>query len=117
MNSLLKNYNNKFIASCSTAVVAAVTSTLCCIAPLIYLMFGISSPWLIELNKFDFLRTPMLILSLGTFAYGFWLLMFSKRIICTKYMSRRALIIAYWLVFIVIIFFLAYPTILPWFLE
>ena len=112
MNSLLKNYNNKFIASCITAVVAAVTSTLCCIAPLIYLMFGISSPWLIELNKFDFLRIPMLILSLGTFAYGF-----SKRIICPKYMSRRALIIAYWLVFIVIIFFLAYPTILPWFLE
>ena len=42
MNLLLKNYNNKFIASCITAVVAAVTSTLCCIAPLIYLMFGIS---------------------------------------------------------------------------
>lgn len=117
MTSLPKNYNNKFIASCVAAVAAAVTSTLCCIAPLLYLLFGISSPWLIGLNKLDFLRLPMLVVSLGTFAYGFWLLMFSKKIICTKYMSRKGLIISYWLVFIVILFFLAYPTILPWFLE
>lgn len=79
MNLSLKKSNNRFIATCVTAVVAAVTSSLCCIAPLIYLLFGVSSTWLIELNQFDFLRIPMLILSLGAFGYGFWLLVFSKK--------------------------------------
>ncbi|WP_044470106.1 mercuric transporter MerT family protein [Mannheimia massilioguelmaensis] len=117
MNSFLKNSNNKFIVSCVTAVIAAVTSTLCCIAPLIYLAFGISSTWLIKLNQYEYLRTPMLIISLVAFGYGFWLLMFSKKMICSKYISRRGLIILYWIVFVVIIFFLCYPTILPWILE
>ncbi|OBX07003.1 membrane protein [Gallibacterium salpingitidis] len=117
MSSFLKKSNNQFLVSCVTAVVAAVTSTFCCIAPLIYLVFGISSTWLIELNRFDYLRIPMLILSLAAFGYGFWLLIFSKKIICTKYLSRKWLIALYWIVFIVILFFLTYPTVLPWFLE
>lgn len=79
MNLSLKKSNNRFIATCVTAVVAAVTSSLCCIAPLIYLLFGVSSTWLIELNQFDFLRIPMLVLSLAAFSYGFWLLVFSKK--------------------------------------
>lgn len=117
MNLSLKKSNNRFIATCVTAVVAAVTSSLCCIAPLIYLLFGVSSTWLIELNQFDFLRIPMLVLSLAAFSYGFWLLVFSKKIICTRYLSRRTLIVLYWLVFAVILFFLFYPTFLPWILE
>lgn len=117
MNLSLKKSNNRFIANCVTAVVAAVTSSLCCIAPLIYLLFGVSSTWLIELNQFDFLRIPMLVLSLVAFSYGFWLLVFSKKIICTRYLSRRALLVLYWLVFGIILFFLFYPTFLPWILE
>ena len=117
MNLSLKKSNNRFIATCVTAVVAAVTSSLCCIAPLIYLLFGVSSTWLIELNQFDFLRIPMLVLSLAAFSYGFWLLVFSKKIICTRYLSRRALLVLSWLVFGIILFFLFYPTFLPWILE
>lgn len=117
MNLSQKKLNNRFFASCVTAVVAAVTSTLCCIAPLIYLVFGVSSTWLIELNQYDYLRIPMLIISLVAFGYGFWLLMFSKKIICTKYLSRKWLMILYWLVFVIILFFLTYPTVLPWILE
>ena len=105
MNLSLKKSNNRFIATCVTAVVAAVTSSLCCIAPLI------------ELNQFDFLRIPMLILSLGAFGYGFWLLVFSKKTICTRYFSHRTLIVLYWLMFAIILFFLFYPTFLPWVLE
>lgn len=117
MNLSLKKSNNRFIATCVTAVVAAVTSSLCCIAPLIYLLFGVSSTWLIELNQFDFLRIPMLVLSLAAFSYGFWLLVFSKKIICTRYLSRRTLLILYWIVFGIILFFLFYPTLLPLILE
>ncbi|QIM62523.1 hypothetical protein A1D29_03990 [Pasteurellaceae bacterium Orientalotternb1] len=117
MNLSPKNANRSFIATCLTAVVAAVTSTLCCIAPLIYLIFGVSSTWLIELNEWAFLRTPMLMISLGAFGYGFWLLNFSNRMICSKYLSRQTLKILYWVMFGIILFFLFYPTILPWVLE
>lgn len=112
MNLSLKKLNNRFIASCVTAVIAAVTSTLCCIAPLVYLMFGISSTWLMELNRFEYLRIPMLIVSLGAFGYGFWLLNFSNKIICTRYFSRKTLIILYWVVFFIMLFFsiLSYVT-------
>ncbi|MGQ0286501.1 hypothetical protein ACT2CV_04775 [Pasteurellaceae bacterium 22721_9_1] len=117
MNLSQNNANRRFIVSCVTAVVAAVTSTLCCIGPLIYLLFGVSSTWLIGFGEYEYLRIPMLILSLGAFGYGFWLLVFSKRIICTKYLPHRQLLVLYWIMFIVILFFLLYPTILPWFLE
>ncbi|AKD40836.1 mercuric transporter MerT family protein [Pasteurella multocida] len=117
MNSLQKNYNKSFIATCVTAVIAAVTSTLCCIAPLIYLMFGVSSTWLVSLNELDYLRIPMLILSLAAFSYGFWLLTFSKKVICTAYISRKSLIVLYSIVFAIMLFFLVYPNILPYFLE
>lgn len=117
MNLSQHNANRKFIASCITAVIAAVSSTLCCIAPLIYLLFGVSSSWLIELSEFDYLRIPMLILSLSTFGYGFWLLVGSKKVICTKYLSRRMLLILYWVMFLIILFLLFYPTLLPWILE
>jgi len=113
----LKSSNKSFWIAIATALSAAVASTLCCIAPLIYLLFGVSSTWLIELNQFDFLRIPMLVLSLAAFSYGFWLLVFSKKIICTRYLSRRTLLVLYWLVFGIILFFLFYPTFLPWILE
>ncbi|MDH2926284.1 hypothetical protein FW755_03805 [Lonepinella koalarum] len=117
MNLSQKNYNPSFFTACVTAVVAAVTSSLCCIAPLIYLLFGVSSSWLIELNQLDYLRIPMLMLSLAAFGYGFWLLVFSKNIICTKYLSRKTLLWCYWILFVLIIFLLSYPTLLPFILE
>ncbi|QLB20514.1 hypothetical protein A6B43_02675 [Vespertiliibacter pulmonis] len=117
MNLSQNNANRTFIASCITAVVAAVSSTLCCVAPLIYLLFGVSSSWLIELSEFEYLRIPMLIVSLGAFGYGFWLLVGSKKVICTKYLSRRMLLILYWVMFAIILFLLFYPILLPWILE
>lgn len=117
MSTSQKNYRNRLLATGLTAIIAAVGSTACCITPLIYLLFGISSTWLVGLNEYEWLRIPLLVLSLGAFGYGFWLLVFSKKIICTKYFSRTTLIVLYWLVFLLILFFLTYPTVLPWILE
>ena len=117
MNSSPKNANRTFWAMCTTAVSAAVASTLCCIAPLIYLAFGVSSSWLVSLNELAFLQIPMLLISLLAFAYGFWLLNFSGKIICTKYLSRRSLQILYWLMAIWVVFFLSYPYVLPMILD
>ena len=79
MTTSLKSSNKSFWVAIATALSAAVASTLCCIAPLIYLVFGVSSTWLIGLGEYDYLRIPMLIVSLCAFAYGFWLLMFPKK--------------------------------------
>ncbi|PVX41344.1 mercuric ion transport protein [Pasteurella langaaensis DSM 22999] len=117
MSSFQKNSNARFWTMCTTAVAAAVASTLCCIAPLFYLLFGISSSWLVSLNEYSFLQIPMLIISLGAFGYGFWLLNFSNKIICSKYFSRKTLQILYWIMAIVIGFFLTYPYVLPYILE
>lgn len=116
MSTSLKS-SNKIIATLMAALSAAIASTLCCIAPLLYLLFGISSPWLMSLSELAWLQIPMTLLSLGMFAYGFWLLFFSKKIICTKYASRRTLMWLYLIVFVLILFFLLYPTLLPWILE
>ena len=99
------------------AVSAAVGSTLCCIAPLIYLLFGVSSPWLMSLSEYDYLQLPLMIISIGVCGYGFWHLFFSKKIICTRYFSRRTLMIFYGVALVVILFFLTYPYILPWILS
>lgn len=112
-----KNYRNRLMTAALAALAAAVGSTVCCIAPLVYLLFGVSSTWLIGLNEYEWLRLPLLVISLGAFGYGFWLLVFSKKIICTQYLSRRTLLILYWLVFVLVLFFLTYPTVLPWILE
>ncbi|MGC6405542.1 mercuric transporter MerT family protein [Bisgaard Taxon 45] len=117
MNSNQKNANKTFLATCVTAVLAAVTSTLCCIAPFIYLVCGVSSSWLVNLNELDYLRWPMLLVALVSFGYGFWLLTFSKKMICTQYLSRKGFIGLYSIVFVIMLFFLFYPTLLPYFLE
>ena len=116
MTTSLKSSNKSLWLSIATALSAAVASTLCCIAPLVYLAFGISSSTLIAFGEYDYLRVPMLIISLVAFGYGFWLLMFSKKIICSRYLSLRTLKILYALVFVVMLFFLSYPTLLPWLL-
>lgn len=117
MNTVQKKSNNRLIAMLLTAVSAAVGSTVCCIAPLVYLVFGFSSPWLISLSEYEYLQIPLLLVSLGAFGYGFWQLMFSKKIVCTQYLSRRTMILLYWLALVVILFFLSYPYVLPWILE
>lgn len=117
MNTFQPKSNNRLIAMLLTAVSAAVGSTLCCIAPLVYLVFGFSSPWLMSLSEYEYLQVPLLLLSLSAFGYGFWQLMFSKKIVCTQYLSRRAMVILYSLALVVILFFLTYPYVLPWILE
>lgn len=116
MSTSLKS-SNSLLATLMAALSAAIASSLCCIAPLIYLMFGVSSPFLMGLSEFAWLQIPMTVLSLGIFGYGFWRLFFSDKIICTKYLSRRSLMGLYLLVFVLILFFLLYPTLLPYILE
>lgn len=46
-----------------TAAAAAVTAGLCCVGPLLYLLFGISAASFAVFTRFEFLRTPLVLLS------------------------------------------------------
>ncbi|CDL38860.1 mercuric transport protein MerT, putative [Citrobacter freundii] len=48
-----------------TAAVAAVTAGLCCVGPLLYLLFGISAASFAVFTQFEFLRIPLMLVSLG----------------------------------------------------
>lgn len=117
MNLLQKKSNKSIIYPTIMALISALLSSLCCIAPLIYLLFGFSATWLVSLHQLSFLQLPMLILSLSLFAYGGWQLFFAKRLICQGYLSRRSLIMLYIVVAILLFFLLSYPYVLPWLLP
>jgi mercuric ion transport protein len=99
------------------AVIAAGASTLCCIGPLLYLVFGISAAGLIGIPGATWLQIPMLLLSLGLMARGFWRLYLSPKPICVNVVSRRALVWLYWLSVPLVLALLTYPYVLPWIWE
>ncbi|QSX35392.1 hypothetical protein JYB87_03715 [Shewanella avicenniae] len=101
----------------AAAVVAAMASSLCCIGPLIYLVFGVSAASLSGVEQLAWLQYPMLLLSSVLILLGFWRLYFSKRPICSGRFSRNNMLLLYWLTLPVVLAFQLYPYVLPWLLE
>ncbi|MDF0535520.1 mercuric transporter MerT family protein [Shewanella sp. A32] len=106
-----------FVATIVTAVVAAVASSLCCIGPLLYLVFGVSAASLSGAEQLTWLHYPMLLLSTALIAMGFWRLYFSRRPLCTGTFSRTKMLILYWIAVPLVLAFQLYPYVLPWILE
>ncbi|HEB0853636.1 MULTISPECIES: mercuric transporter MerT family protein [Citrobacter] len=100
-----------------TAAVAAVTAGLCCVGPLLYLLFGISAASFTVFARFEFLRLPLILLTLGLLLRLFWRLYFSKRLWCTGWLTLKQTRILYWCALIVILPVLFYPTLVAWFYE
>lgn len=100
-----------------TAALTAVTAGLCCIGPLLYLLFGISAAGFAGLAKLEFLRIPMIVISLALIARGGWRLWFSKRLWCTGRFTLGQMRCLYCLALPVILVILFYPTIVGWFYE
>ncbi|GAB1128124.1 MAG: Hg(II) uptake system permease component MerT family [Shewanella algae] len=117
MISSQQNSSKGFLATLAAAVVAAVASSLCCIGPLIYLVFGVSAASLSGVEQLGWLQVPMLALSTLLILLGFWRLYFSKKPLCTATMSRTRMLLLYWLAVPVVLAFQLYPFVLPWLLE
>lgn len=100
-----------------TAAATAVTAGLCCIGPLLYLLFGISAAGFAGLEKLEFLRIPMIVMSLGFIVRGGWRLWFSKRPWCTGRLTLGQMRVLYCLALLVILLVLFYPTVVAWFYE
>ncbi len=107
----------QLLATMAGAVIAALASSLCCIAPLIYLLFGVSAAGLSGLASLGWLQVPMLILSTGLILLGFWRLYFAKKPLCTGSFTRGQMLLIYWLTVPIVLAFQLYPFVLPWLLE
>ncbi|HCH39776.1 MAG TPA: hypothetical protein DE191_09850 [Enterobacter sp.] len=100
-----------------TAAAAAVTAGLCCVGPLLYLLFGISAAGFAGLSQLEFLRLPMIMLSLGLMLRVFWRLYFSKRLWCTGRLTLGQMRLLFWLTLPVLLLVLFYPTVVTWVYE
>jgi len=98
-------------------VATAVASSLCCIGPLVYLVFGVSAASLTSFSKMSRFQIPLMIASAALIGYGFWRLHFSSRPLCAGVISRTKLLWLYWLSVPVVLFFILYPFLLPLFYE
>ena len=101
----------------AAAMTTAVASSLCCLAPLIYLVFGVSAASLSGLSKLTWLQWPMLGLSVIFVVLITHKLFLSKKPLCSGGLQRKHLIILYFLSLPLVIFMLSYPFVLPWLLE
>ena len=108
---------NSVFAVLGAAVLSAAASGLCCLGPLLYLVFGVSAAGLTGFARLGWLQIPMAILSLLFVGYGFQRLYFSSRPICAGRLSLKQTRLLYWLTIPVILFFILYPWILPLVLE
>ena len=104
---------SNFAALLGGAVLTAVASSLCCIGPLVYLVFGVSAATLSSFGKMSRFQIPLMIVSLALVVYGFQRLHFSSRPLCAGPISRAKLLWLYWLSVPVILFFILYPFLLP----
>jgi len=101
------------IAVLAGALAAAFASSLCCIAPLMYLLFGISAASLSGLGQTSAFRVPFAALALLLSAAAFRKIHSSRKICGACRISKNKLFLLYWTALPVILFFVFYPVILP----
>lgn len=99
------------------ALISALAAGLCCAAPLVYLLFGVSAAALTGLNSLGWLQIPMGLLALLCLGAVFFRLYLSKRPLCTRSMTRTWLQFSFWLVALLVLALLSYPFVLPWLLD
>lgn len=99
------------------ALLASLAAGLCCAAPLLYLVFGISAAALSGLNGLSWLQAPMAAVALLCLGAAFFRLYISKRPLCAQQNSRRRLHIYFWATALLALVLLSYPFVLPWLLD
>lgn len=115
--TLSSGKNKGFIAGFIASLAAALAANLCCLAPLLYLLFGMSMAGMAWLQKFAWLQWPMVGVSLILLCMGFWRLYLSNRPYCSAYLSLKAMRILFWVNVLMVGVMLFYPYYLPLVLE
>ncbi|HLS21310.1 MAG TPA: hypothetical protein VK058_01770 [Paenalcaligenes sp.] len=98
------------------ALLSALGAGLCCAAPLLYLLFGVSFAGLSRLDALDWLQWPLGLLALAILAGLFIRLYLSARPLCAGWASK-SIRPFFWLTLIIVLVLLTYPYIVAWLLE
>lgn len=96
------------------SAVAAIGASLCCVAPLVLVTFGVGGAWLSTLTRFEPVRPVFVALTLGLLVLA-WRTLYRKPAVCepgkpcadATVMRRQRLI--FWLVAIPLLLLLAFP--------
>jgi mercuric ion transport protein len=93
------------------ALSAAFFSSICCLPPLLFMVFGVSVGWMSFVTSFGFLRFPLAVVAVLLFALSVY--NYNKS---TKCSYNKTKIVKYILSFMVIMAFLLYPEVSIYFL-
>ncbi len=99
-----------------SAVFTALLSTLCCLPAFLFIFFGISGGILTYFTTLEYIRIPMAVLTVILFIYGIKKLNKKIKCECTRgeKLKNYSFII---LSFLLVLFILLYPEIIPMFME
>lgn len=98
-------------------VFAALTASVCCVGPLILTVLGISGA--AALTKFEFVRTPMILVVTLLFLAAGWSLFKTKSdcslgSICANPIKYRRMLWAYWIGLVIAIIVITLPYWILW---
>lgn len=97
------------------AFLSALGAGLCCAAPLVYLLFGVSLAGLSRLSALSWLQWPLGAVALIILSWVFGRLYLSKRPLCAGGVNRH-LQWFFWATVLVVLALLTYPYFLAWWL-
>ena len=108
----------------SAGIVTAFTATLCCIAPLVLFLLGISGAWVSNLTALEPYRPYFLTAAVIFVAIGFWKVYKKPKAsdckpgtFCAMPKSDRINKVMLWVATTVIVLVLVYPYVAPIILE
>lgn len=96
------------------SALAALGASLCCVAPLVLVTFGVGGAWLSTLTQFEPVRPVFVVLTLGLLALA-WTRLYRRQVVCAPgqpcadpaVLRRQRLI--FWLVATPLLLLLAFP--------
>lgn len=105
----------------AAGVLAAIGASLCCVAPLVLLMVGVSGAWIASLVATEPYRPALVAVALFFFALAFWRLYLTASVCasgqaCAGLSVVRRQRILLWAAALPMLVLLAVPTAAPFFL-
>lgn len=96
------------------AVIAAITASLCCVAPLALLALGLGAAWMSTLTHLEFLRPIGIAITIIFLVLAFWKLYITPNRctidkFCIKPKELYVQRIIFWIVTLLLILLLAFP--------
>lgn len=96
------------------AIVTAIASSLCCVAPLILLTLGISGAWVSTLTHLEFIRPIGISLTIFFLGLAFWKLYInpkscSANTLCVQPKVLRCYRIIFWIITVFLVVLMTFP--------